>query len=177
MSPPELRRGFLLLKCLQFLKQHANFLVKIECIRIASRHKEVPLMIRRFLYNFFQGRNGFDPIAKLTVALALAAALLTLFGGWVGLVFDLAAMALMVYTWWRVLSRNIYKRQEEVRRYLDRTSGLRQYFRNLRTRFSQRREYKFFTCPTCHTMLRVPRGKGKIQITCRKCGNRFSGKT
>lgn len=134
-------------------------------------------MIRRFLYNFFQGRNGFDPIAKLTVWLSLAFAVLSLFGGVVGLIFDTVSIVLMVYTWWRVLSRNVYKRQAEVRRYFDRTAGIRQMFRNLKTRIVQGREYKFFTCPTCHTMLRVPRGKGKIQITCRKCGNRFSGKT
>ncbi len=134
-------------------------------------------MIRRILYNFFQGRNGFDSIAKLTLWLAVIFALPAMFGGVTGLVFNGISMVLMVYTWWRVLSRNVYKRQAEVRRYFDRTAGIRQKLRNLKTRVSQRREYKFFTCPTCHTMLRVPRGKGKIQITCRKCGNRFSGKT
>ena len=134
-------------------------------------------MVRRFLYNFFRGRNGFDTIAKFTWALTFAAILVSLFGGWVGLIADTLASVLMVYTLFRVLSRNVYRRMEENQRFLDATSGIRGWFRNQRTRFSQRKEYKFFTCPTCHTLLRVPRGKGKIQITCRKCGNRFAGKT
>ena len=41
----------------------------------------------------------------------------------------------------------------------------------------QRKDYKFFTCPSCRTTLRVPRGHGKIKIVCRKCGNSFIGKS
>ncbi len=134
-------------------------------------------MIRRFLYNFFQGRNGFDPIAKLTWVLTFVSLLLSMFGGIFGLVMQALSLVLMIYTCWRICSRNVYKRAAECRRYMDMTYGIRMWFKNLRLRFSQRKEYKFFTCPTCHTLLRVPRGQGKIQITCRKCGNRFSGKT
>ena len=46
-----------------------------------------------------------------------------------------------------------------------------------REKWVQRKDYKFFTCPSCKTTLRVPRGKGKIEIVCRRCGSRFSGKS
>ena len=46
-----------------------------------------------------------------------------------------------------------------------------------REKWVQRKDYKFFTCPSCKTTLRVPRGHGKIKIVCRKCGNTFTGKS
>ncbi len=134
-------------------------------------------MIRRFLYNFFRGRNGFDQLAMVFWAASLAFLLLSLLGGTVGAVFYALTIASMVYAWFRALSRNVGRRAQENARFLSATAGIRRRARNLKTRFSQRKDFKFFTCPTCHTLLRVPRGKGKIQITCRKCGNRFSGKT
>ena len=134
-------------------------------------------MIRRFLYNFFQGRNGMDAIAKFTWILTFAFILLSFIPGVVGYVFYVLTTVSMVYTLFRVLSRNVYKRREEERRFLDKTQRVRRYFADSRVRFAQRKGYKFFRGPTCHSYLRVPRGKGKLQITCRKCGNRFSGKT
>lgn len=134
-------------------------------------------MIRRFLYNFFRGRNGVDQLAMAAWVASLVFLLLSLFGGAVGVLFNFLTLAAMVYAWFRALSRNVGKRSQENARYLSATAGIRRKLRNLKTRFAQRKDFKFFTCPTCHTLLRVPRGKGKIQITCRKCGNRFSGKT
>ena len=134
-------------------------------------------MIRRFLFNFFRGRNGFDQLARAAWVAALVFLLLSLLGGTVGAVFNLLTLAAMLYAWFRILSRNVGRRSQENARYLSATAGIRRKCGNLKTRFTQRKDFKFFTCPTCHTLLRVPRGKGKIQITCRKCGNRFSGKT
>ena len=87
------------------------------------------------------------------------------------------ALAVMMYGYWRMLSKNVYKRRAENDRYLATTEGIRSFFRGRAMRFSQRKHYRFFKCPGCEAMLRVPRGKGKIQITCRKCGNRFSAKS
>ena len=77
----------------------------------------------------------------------------------------------------RIFSRNVYKRRQENQKYLRMTSGVRGYFRGLRERWSQRKDYKFYRCPSCHTLLRVPRGKGKIKLVCRKCGTSFIKKT
>ena len=49
--------------------------------------------------------------------------------------------------------------------------------RAAKERWVQRKDYKFFSCPSCHTNLRVPRGKGKIKIVCRKCGTSFMGRS
>ena len=134
-------------------------------------------MIRRFLYNFFRGRNGFDRLCLCTWALTFVFLLLSFIPGWVGLIMQALSFVFLFITLFRAISRNIPRRSAENAKYLELTAGLRRKLRNMKTRFSQRKEYKFFTCPTCHTLLRVPRGKGRIQITCSKCGNRFSGKT
>ncbi|MCD8001749.1 MAG: hypothetical protein LUE95_04085, partial [Oscillospiraceae bacterium] len=62
-------------------------------------------------------------------------------------------------------------------KYLQLQYKLTERFRDWRDRQKQRRDYVFFRCPSCKAMLRVPRGKGRIRVTCRKCGNAFEKKT
>ena len=72
---------------------------------------------------------------------------------------------LVVVALFRMLSRNTYKRYQENRKYL---------------RFMERlkdKEHRHFDCPRCRQPVRVPRGKGKIAITCPKCGEKFIKKT
>ena len=87
------------------------------------------------------------------------------------------AVAGIVYVYFRMFSKNVARRREENSRYLAKTASLRSYFRSLGERWRQRRDYKFFRCPSCRTLLRVPKGKGKIKVVCRKCGNSFIKKT
>ena len=76
-----------------------------------------------------------------------------------------------------MLSKNIYKRQEENGKYLRLKYKVTARLNVVRERWVQRKEYKFFTCPSCRATLRVPRGRGKIKIVCRKCGTSFVGKS
>ena len=62
-------------------------------------------------------------------------------------------------------------------RYLEMKNEILSYFHGVKERYSQRKDYKFFRCPSCHAMLRVPRGKGKVKVVCRKCGTSFVKKT
>ncbi len=89
----------------------------------------------------------------------------------------LPALILLGYIYFRMLSRNVYKRQEENSRYLRAKYKVQSKLRLVKERWKQRRDYKFFVCPACHTTLRVPKGRGKIRIVCRKCGNSFTGKS
>ena len=77
----------------------------------------------------------------------------------------------------RFLSRNIAKRRAENDRFLMFWGPFKQKVRRSIQKFRDRKNYKFFHCPACRNVLRVPRGKGKIQITCPKCGERFIRKT
>ena len=138
--------------------------------------------MKQRLINFFSGRNGADTLAKTALWTAIALLFISwitsgLLGGIPSLILWLLALAVMIYGYWRVMSRNIYRRRAENERFLASTNGIRSWFRGIKIRITQGRQYKFFKCPSCRTVLRVPRGKGKVQITCKKCGNRFSGKT
>ena len=138
--------------------------------------------MKQRLINFFSGRNGTDSISKSALwvsilFLIVSIATTRVLDGILSTVFWVFALILIVYSYWRILSRNVYKRRAENDRFIAATSGIRSFFSGIKIRTVQGRQYKFFKCPLCKTVLRVPRGKGKVQITCKKCGNRFSGKT
>ena len=128
--------------------------------------------IRQWLRWFMTGRYGTDKLnmALLVCALVLCfiPTLLMLFGlniTAVNLLLPLLSWALTFYALFRCFSRNTYKRYEENRKYL---------------RFVERlkdRQHKYFDCPRCHQPVRVPRGKGKIAITCPKCKEKFIRKS
>ena len=71
----------------------------------------------------------------------------------------------------------LYHRQRENAAFLGLTRNWRERWSGARDRFRQRKDYRFFRCPSCRTWLRVPRGKGKLNITCRHCGERFTRST
>ena len=135
----------------------------------------------RFLYEsrqrtarFMAGRNGNDALNRFLLVCDLVLLLLaSLLGG----PFFLLALALLVFIYFRMLSRSVYKRQAENARYLRAKNKLLSRLRLARERWKQRRDYKFFVCPSCRATLRVPKGRGKIKIVCRKCGTSFTGKS
>lgn len=113
----------------------------------------------------------------LLIAVFVLILLGSLIGGLLRPVFSLLELACLVYCYIRVFSRNIYKRQKENAWYLQKKNAVVRWFRSLKDRWQQRKDYKFFRCPSCRTLLRVPRNRGKLLLTCRKCGNRFERKT
>jgi ribosomal protein S27E len=121
------------------------------------------------------GRNGIDQMNIILLVMVLA---LNFAGRFTDLlIFRLLASIALVYTVYRILSRNLAQRRAENYRLMHFPVYLRQLQRSRRERRKQSGEYRFFTCPDCRNKLRVPRGKGKLQITCPRCGQRFSGKT
>lgn len=134
--------------------------------------------MRERLIRFMTGRNGADNLSRAVSVVVIVLLVVSLFiHGEAARVLWIIAVLGMVYVYFRMFSRNVYKRREENAKYLRATAGIRMYFRGLHERWSQRRDYKFFRCPSCRTLLRVPKGKGKIKVVCRKCGNSFIKKT
>ena len=119
------------------------------------------------LRNFMMGRYGTDRLNMVILCIGLAASLLSvIFQGTVlNLVLFLVSYGMMFWAIWRSLSRNTYKRYQENRRFL-------QFFDRLKDR-----QHRYFDCPKCRQMVRVPRGKGKIAITCPRCREKFVKKT
>lgn len=86
-------------------------------------------------------------------------------------------LVLIVYSSWRCISNNKYKRYRELQSYEHFISILAykiRYFTNL---INPNNAYKIFKCPNCSQKLRVPKKKGKITITCKNCKTSFKGKS
>ncbi len=138
------------------------------------------MKFKQKLAQFMYGRRGTDDFSRFLVIAALVLIILSWIFSKVGVVkslFYLLGLAALVYSCFRIMSRNIYKRQQENSWYLKKRAAVKRWFRSLRDRWQQRKDYRFFRCPSCHTLLRVPKNKGKLLLTCRKCGNRFERKT
>lgn len=126
------------------------------------------------LQRFMWGRYGSDRLNQVLMVCALVLMLLSFPAG---SIFYLPALALLGYVYFRMFSRNIARRSAENRWYLDREMKVRRWFRNRKKEFGERKEYKIFKCPECGQRLRVPRGKGRIVIRCRKCDHEFIRKS
>ncbi len=134
--------------------------------------------MRERLARFMAGRNGVDQLNNFLLVLdVLLAVLASVVGGTVGRVLYALVMGLLVVIYLRLFSRDRLRRAQENGKYLQLKQRFLGRFRLLKERWVQRRDYKFFTCPACRTTLRVPKGRGKIRIVCRKCGASFTGKS
>ena len=116
---------------------------------------------------FMAGRYGTDRLNMVILCAGLVISLLSVFttSPVLTLIFFMLSYGLMIWAIFRSLSRNTYKRYQENRKFL-------QVFDRLKDR-----QHRYFDCPKCHQMVRVPRGKGKIAITCPRCREKFVKKT
>lgn len=131
-------------------------------------------MFRAGLQRLFYGRSGPDALSSASVWAALAAWVVYLFTRF--LVFYIICMALMGYSLFRMLSRRVDRRRAENAKFLALVRPVRQWWSGLVCRLRDR-EHMYFSCPNCGQRMRVPRGKGRIQVTCRSCGITFEEKS
>lgn len=131
--------------------------------------------MREKLYRFMSGRCGMDELARAESWLVLAlllVGLITRFG-----VISLIALALMVHMYFRVFSRNTAKRYAENQRYVNFRYRCVVKWDKWKKRMAQHKTHRFFKCPTCKQKVRVPKGRGRIEITCPKCREKFIRKS
>ncbi len=123
--------------------------------------------VKNSFANFMQGRYGTDQLNSLIlwagVGLCLVSMLIPV--PVVSLLITGLAYMCMGIAIWRCFSRNTYKRYLENRKYLSWRERLRD------------KDHKYFSCPKCKQSVRVPKGKGKIAITCPKCREKFTRKS
>ena len=135
-------------------------------------------MMRERFARFMIGRNGNDQLNLFLLILCAVFLILGAFtGGILQALFRVLMLLLMGLVYFRMFSKDVYKRREENSRYLNLRYQVFAKLKALKERWVQRKDYKFFHCPSCHAVLRVPKGRGKIKIVCRKCGNSFIGKS
>jgi len=145
----------------------------------------------------FQQQRRID---ELNRTMLIAALVLSLAGmivsntvGWLSIVLSLLSGALLVLIVIRMTSRNFNKRNQENMKYLTYETAVKDWFRRTfraksagaksyanRTKrahknptWAEMKQYKYLICPQCAQRLRVPRGKGRLRVTCTNCGNVF----
>ena len=124
------------------------------------------------------GRYGVDECNRCLNTTALIARVLTiLIKGLLSTVFWLIAITALVYSYIRMFSRNTYKRRAENNAYLTLRYNMTRKLSGLKQRMQQKKYYRFYKCPKCGITTREPKGKGKIRITCPKCGESFVRKS
>ena len=134
-------------------------------------------MMDRFNH-FFHGIHGFDGLSWGLICLGLLIDLLTVLvspetAQWMSF-FGLLPLLLCLV---RVFSHNHEQREKENQKFLRLMHPVFEYLDRKNQEREQAQIYRFFKCPACTQKIRVPRGKGKIEITCPKCGNKFIKKT
>ena len=119
------------------------------------------------MQRFMRGRYGTDKLNMWILGAGLILCLISIFISLpvVNWILTAGSYALMIWAICRTFSRNTYKRYRENRRFLMWLDRIKD------------REHRYFDCPKCHQPVRVPRGKGKIMITCPKCKEKFPGKS
>ena len=135
-------------------------------------------MKEKFL-RFMQGRYGVDQFSKALLIGGLIVVLLSSFfaGGRVGSLFYLLGWVLIIYCYFRIFSKNVSKRYAENQKYLAKTYKIRTYIQQQKNSLAQRKVYHIYKCPSCKQKIRIPRGKGKIEVRCPKCGTTFIKKS
>ena len=141
-------------------------------------------MINRFR-DFMQGRYGVDAFGIFLVVLSCVINLiLSIFMLRYRMpIIGLIPTSIMLYAAFRLLSKNINRRAGENRAYMKLQNKVKNFFVRMRTKIDKRKArkaditHKYFKCKRCKQEVRVPSGKGKIRITCPKCGTKFEKKT
>ncbi|MCM1136266.1 MAG: zinc-ribbon domain-containing protein [Clostridium sp.] len=125
-------------------------------------------------YRFMQGRYGSDQLNRFLMFLVLLLFVVSLFG----LRFAyLLGIIVLVYAYFRMFSKNIYKRRMENAAYMKYEYRVKQFFATWKRDMIQRKTHHIYRCPSCRQKIRIPRGKGKIEIRCPKCGQTFIKKS
>lgn len=127
--------------------------------------------MREKFMRFMQGRYGADQFGRFLSGLTIVLLVISLFSR--HQIWYLLALAVLIYSYFRMFSRNIAKRYAENQKYLAYTAKVRQLFFKKKNELQQRKTHHIYKCPQCKQKIRVPRGRGKIEIRCPKCNTRF----
>ncbi len=127
------------------------------------------------MQRFMVGRYGADEFGKFLSAGVLVCLVVSLITGfdaayWIGL-------SLIFYSYFRMFSKNVSKRYAENQKYLNLRYKAVAKWNLIKKHFKESKTHRFFKCPQCKQKVRVPKGRGKICITCPKCKTEFVKKS
>ena len=126
---------------------------------------------QRKMAEWLRGRQGPDDLTVFCVDVAMVLVLINAFAH-VG-VLSFVALAVLAYGIFRIQSRNLGARARENEAFLRALGPARPWFQNPRAAWGELRAYKHVRCTSCKQKVRVPRGKGRLRVTCPKCKAKF----
>ncbi len=131
---------------------------------------------RERLARFFYGRNGADSFCNFLSIVAMVIVLVAIFMPWMwlNLTLTVLALVLMIYSNFRMLSRNLYKRRQENAAFCRLIRDpVRKFFSLQKSKWRDRKTHIYRKCPKCKNVLRLPRTKGEHTVCCPCCKERF----
>lgn len=136
--------------------------------------------MREKLQRFMTGRYGADELGKALNTTGLVLLIVSIFFRKIPLLYSLfywVALVLLIFNCYRMFSKNVSKRYEENQKYRNFRYNMVVKRDVQKKHFAQRKTHRFFKCPQCKQKVRVPKGRGKICITCPKCRCEFVKKS
>ena len=127
------------------------------------------------MQRFMAGRYGNDQLNQFIFIVAIISMVLEIITR--QSLFYTLTLVLLILAYVRVFSRNINKRYEDNMKFLQKKDAILNKFRKQKYYAAQRRNFHIYTCPQCKQKIRIPKGKGKISITCPKCRTSFIKKS
>jgi|GEM_PF-44982 len=156
-----LYRAFLQLKtpeeCYRFLQDVCSY---SELSAMEQRYNIAELLADKCIYTEIMDKTGASSAIISRVSL-----------------FTYLGAALLIFCYYRTFSRNISKRTEENYKFYTLKDRVDNKFKGWKEQWANRKVYHYYRCPQCRQKLRVPRGRGRIQISCPRCGTQFIKKS
>lgn len=131
--------------------------------------------MREKIVRFMYGRYGVDKLSKHLVFGAVIVSVAGIFLP-VGILYPVS-LAMLIWGYFRIFSRNTGKRYQEAVAYEKFLGKLKKGPAQLKYEMQQRKDYRIFKCPNCKQRLRIPKGRGNVEIRCRKCSAVFRKRT
>lgn len=129
--------------------------------------------IKNWLYRFMYGRYGHDSLNITIIVVAMLVSIISSLFFKSSTISGVIFYALFLLSFFRMFSRNIAKRQAENRLFRNFTRPIRARFNLIKMRLKDK-DRRYYLCPKCKSTVRVPKGRGKVEITCPKCHTEFT---
>jgi hypothetical protein len=124
------------------------------------------------LIRFMYGRNGTDALNRFLIWVYL----ILILAGYLFKPIHFLAILVAVWMFFRIFSKNLYKRQAENQKYLKIAGKFTGFFKLQKNKFRDRKTHRYRKCPYCRATVRLPNKKGKHTVCCPKCKCDFNVK-
>lgn len=133
------------------------------------------------MMKFLKGRYGPDELGRVLMILGLIFLVVSLISRWY--ILCIPGILLQIYAYYRIFSKKLSKRYAENQKYMSIFNPVYEFFYKVKRHIVailktvRDKNYKYFVCPGCKQYVRIPKGKGKIKITCTYCKTQFISKS